>query len=226
MTGRSIFNLFAKSPFGPTQVHLKKVVECALQLRPLFDAVYTEDQDEFQRVVNHINQLEHEADGLKNEIRDNLPKSLFLAVDRRDLLDLIHIQDAIADSTQEVAGLLTLKSMRLPEVLKPKVQHLIDEILVTCDVAGAIGSEMDELTEASFGGPEAERVLKMIKQLDDVETKSDIIGVHLARQLFALEGQMSPVDIMLWYQIFYTIGQVGNNAERMGNRLRLLIARA
>ena len=65
----------------------------------------------------------------------------------------------------------------------------------------------------------------MINQLDDVETKSDVMGRDLARKLFAMEDRMNPVDVMLWYQIFYTAGQVANYAERMGNRLRLLIAR-
>jgi predicted phosphate transport protein (TIGR00153 family) len=226
MPGRSILNLFAKSPFGPTQIHLMKVIECAHQLRPLFEAVCAEDGNALQKVTEQIDQLEHEADDLKNGIRNQLPRSLFLAVDRRDLLELIHVQDSIADSTQEVAGMLTLKPLRLPEALKPDVMTLIDEILITCDVAGAIGSELKDLAEASFGGPEAEKVLQMIDQLDNVETKSDVIGFRLARRLFAMEDRMKPVDVMLWYQIFYTTGQVGNYAERMGNRLRLLIAHA
>ena len=198
---RNIFSLFAKSPFGPTQVHLKKSLKCAQLLRPLFEAVFTEDWDEMQEVSNRIDQLEHEADQLKNEIRDHLPKSLFLPVDRRDLLELIHMQDSIADSTQEVAGLLSLKELHLPKELEPEAMQLIEEILVTCDMAKVIGSEMDELTQASFGGPEAETVLEMIDQLDDVETKSDVIGLRLARALFALEDQMKPVDVMLWYKI-------------------------
>ncbi|MCH8293458.1 TIGR00153 family protein [Candidatus Poribacteria bacterium] len=223
---RSIFELFSKSPFGPTRQLMEKSIECAQQLRPLFDAVFADDEEEIQRVTDLINQLEHEADGIKNDIRNQLPKSLRMPVDRRDLLELIHMQDSIADSTQEAAGMLSLKKLRLPEVLKPDVINLVDEILVTCDVAGAITAEMENLAEASFSGPEAEKVLDMINQLDDVETKSDVVGVRLARQLFALEDEMKPVDVMLWYQIFYTVGQVANYAERMGNRLRLLIAQA
>jgi predicted phosphate transport protein (TIGR00153 family) len=226
MRGRSIFNLFAKSPFGPTQAHMKKSVACARQLRPLFEAVCAEDDDEIQRVTDLIDQLEDETDQIKNEIRNSLPKSLFLPVDRRDLLELIHMQDSIADSVQEVAGMLSLKKLRLPEDLKPAVMNLVDDILSTCDMAAAISAEMDELAEASFGGLEADKVLEMIEQLDDTETKSDMIGRRLVRQLFAVEDQMKPVDVMLWYQIFLTAGQVANYAERMGNRLRLLIARA
>ena len=226
MRGRTIFSIFGPSPFGPIQIHMKKVIECAHHLRPLFDAVYACDIDGLQQATDRINQLEHEADQLKNDIRNYLPRSLFLSVDRQDLLNLIHTQDAIADSAQEVAGMLALKRLQFPEDLYPDVKHLLDEVMVTCDLAGAIASEVDELVEASFEGPEAERVLEMITQLDDVETKSDVVGVHLARRLFTLEDQLSPVDLMLWYQIFYTVGQVANNAERMGNRLRLLIARA
>jgi len=226
MRARSIANLFSKSPFGPTQAHLKKAIECAQQLRPLFEAALAYDTERLAAVTERINDLEHETDLLKNEIRDTLPRSLFLPVDRRDLLELIHMQDSIADSAQEVAGLLSLKELRLPEDLKPTVMELIEEILVTCDMALAIGSEMDELSETSFGGPEAERVLSMINQLDDVETKSDVIGVQLSKALFAREDEMKPVDMMLWYKVFYTAGQVANYAERMGNRLRLLIAQA
>jgi uncharacterized protein len=226
MRSRSIANLFSKSPFGPTQAHLKKAIECAQELRPLFEAALASDTERLDAVTERINELEHETDLIKNEIRDTLPRSLFLPVDRRDLLDLIHMQDSIADSAQEVAGLLSLKALWLPDDLKPVVMQLIEEILVTCDMALAIGSEMDELSETSFGGPEAERVLSMINQLDDVETKSDVLGVQLSKALFAREDEMKPVDVMLWYKIFYTAGQVANYAERMGNRLRLLIAHA
>ena len=226
MRSRSIANLFSKSPFGPTQAHLKKAIECAQELRPQFQAALAPDTERLDAVTERINELEHETDLLKNEIRDTLPRSLFLPVDRRDLLDLIHMQDSIADSAQEVAGLLSLKVLWLPDDLKPMVMQLIEEILVTCDMALAIGSEMDELSETSFGGPEAERVLSMINQLDDVETKSDVIGVQLSKALFAREEEMKAVDVMLWYKIFYTAGQVANYAERMGNRLRLLIAHA
>ena len=224
MIKRTILDLFAKSPFGSIQMHMKKVIECAQQLGPLFEAVFTEDGDKTQQVTNVINLLEHEADQIKNDIRNHMPKSVLLSVDRRDLLDLVHVQDAIADSVQETAGLLTLKKLSFPQELQSDAVDLIDEVLITCDLAATINNEIDGLAESTFSGPEAEKVLVMIDQLDDVETKSDVIGVSLARKIFAREEQMTPVDTMLWYQIFYTVGQVANNAERMGNRLRLLIA--
>ena len=224
ITKRSVFDLFTKSPFGAIQSHMKKAIECAQQLEPLFYAAFAGNKDEIQRITNLINQLENEADQIKNEIRNHLPKSILLSVDRRDLLDLIHTQDSIADSVQETAGLLTLKKLSFPTKLQPEALDLIREILVTCDLAATISNEMDELAESTFGGPEAKKVLVMIDQLDDVETKSDVIGITLARRIFAMEDQMTPVDVMLWYRIFYMAGQVANNAERMGNRVRLLIA--
>ena len=222
---RSIFDLFAKSPFGPTQAHMEKAIECSQQLRPLFEAVYAEDDDDVCRIAHIIDQLEAETDEIKNEIRNNLPKALRLPVDRRDLLELIHMQDSIADSTEETAEMLTLKKLRLPDGLIPDVTNFIDEILATCDMAGAIGAEMDELAAASFGGPEAEMVLEMICQLDDnFETKCHVAHRDLARKLFAMEEKMRPVDLGLWHQIFSKVEDVANYAQRMGNRLRLLIA--
>jgi uncharacterized protein len=222
---RSITDLFARSPFGPTQAHLKKAIDCAEQLRPLFDAALAEDQAALRQITDTIGELEAEADVLKNDIRNHLPKSLFLPVDRRDLLELIHMQDSIADSAQEVAGVLSLKHLSLPAELHPPVREFVEEILITCGMARAVGEEMDELSETSFAGPEAERVLLMIDQLNDAETKSDAFGTWVCRQLFALEAQMSSVDVMLWRQVFCAAGQVANYAERMANRTRLLIAK-
>jgi len=205
---------------------MKKAIECAEQLRPLFDAALAEDQDALSQITDRIDELENEADELKNDIRNHLPRSLFLPVDRRDLLELIHMQDSIADSAQEVAGLLSLKNMPLPDPLKSTVREFVEEILITCDMARAVGEEMDELTETSFGGPEADRVLDMINQLNSAETKSDVFGRRVSRQLFTFEADMNPVDVMLWYRVFCTALQVANYAERMGNRMRLLIAKA
>ena len=225
MRTRSIARLFAKSPFGPTQLHMKKAIECAEQLRPLFDAVLREDAAACERVTRRIDELEDEADALKNEIRDHLPRSLFLPVDRRDLLELIHMQDSIADSAQEVASLLSLKRMSLPESLHPALLEFVEDVLVTCGMARAIGEEMDELAETSFGGPEAERVLDMINQLNNSETRSDVLVMAVSRQLFALDAEMNAVELILWRQVFCAVAEVANYAERMGGRMRLLIAK-
>lgn len=223
---RTILRLFGRSPFGPTQGHMERVMACVRELAPLCEAACAGDTDRLAAVIQGIDQLEAEADAAKNEIRNHLPKAVFLPVDRGDLLEIVHLQDSMADSLQEAAGMLILKPLAVPASLAEDVRRFTADVLSAAERYAAIMAHLDELLESTFGGPEADRVLEMIDELDAAETKSDVLGRDIVQRLFALEGEIGCLDIMLWYRILERIGEIANYAERAGNRLRLLIARA
>ncbi len=202
-----------------------KVSECAERLQPLFKAVLGGNRHESEKLTAEILQLESDADAIKNEIRNHLPKRLFLPVDRRDLLEILHLQDSLADECQDIAVLLSLRGeLKLHEDLHAPLHCLIKEVTGVCSRAATIIQELDELVETSFGGPEAEKVLHMVEELNVEETVTDEIGVEIAKKLFALEEHMSSTEVMLWFRIFRQVGTLANHAEAMGNRVRLLIA--
>ena len=98
--------LFGRSPFRPIQEHMEVVHECVETVLPLFEALRDRDRAALLRHKQQICELENRSDELKNDIRSHLPKSLFMPVDRRDLLDLLNAQDSIADACQDIAELL------------------------------------------------------------------------------------------------------------------------
>ena len=65
-----------------------------------------------------IFEKEAEADRIKNDLRGALPKSLFMPVDRRDLLEVLQMQDSIADTAQDIAGLLIERRMEIPDFMQ------------------------------------------------------------------------------------------------------------
>ena len=146
----SILDLFAKSPFKPMQEHMHVVVECARQVLPLFEALCRGDQDGVAHVQRHIDELEEEADRLKNNLRAHLPKRLLLPVDRRDLLEILDLQDSIADTAQDIAGLLVERKMPVPESMQPQLLELVRAVERTCVQAGEIIESLDELVEIGF----------------------------------------------------------------------------
>ena len=85
--------------------------------------------------------------------------------------------------------------------------------------------QLDELLETSFGGKEAEKVLAMLDDLKADETIADGTGMTIARKLFALEKELSAIDVMFWYRIFRQLGELVDLAEGIGNRVRLLLAK-
>ena len=87
--------MFARSPFKPMQEHIAKAQECAIELVPFFEAVMADDWDKAKIIQQKIAVLEGDADAMKKEIRQNLPKSIFLPVPRTDLLEVLRMQDRV-----------------------------------------------------------------------------------------------------------------------------------
>ena len=220
-----IAGLFGRSPFGPTQQHMKVVAECVTEVIPLFEALFAGDKERMAAHEERISDLEHQADEIKNEIRAHLPKSLFMPIDRRDLLDLLNAQDSIADSAQDVAGLVCLKRLEVPEAFRDLLMDFVKcNVEATLQCKKVIGL-LDELLEMGFRGREVDQVEVMVRELSVIESKTDDQGRALTRLLFEREEGMSPGTFFLWNELFQRLGDIADYAEDVGDRLRLLTAR-
>jgi len=217
--------LFGHSPFKPLQEHMALVTACVAEVPALFEALIAQDQDGVERAKDLIFAKEHEADAIKNDLRAHLPKSMFLPVDRRDLLELLGMQDSIADTAQDIAGLLVERNMQVPPGMADDLRKLVARCVEAVNQAGLVIAELDELVETGFRGREAEAVTAMIEQLNLIEDDTDRLGMALARALFAREDSLKPVSVIFWYQLIEGIGDLADFAEKVGDRLRLLIAR-
>jgi predicted phosphate transport protein (TIGR00153 family) len=218
-------NLFGKSPFKALQVHMRVVLECAREIPPLFESLAAGDQGGVVAAKDKIFEKEAEADRIKNDLRGALPKSLFMPVDRRDLLEVLQMQDSIADTAQDIAGLLIERRMEIPDFMQQPMLALARRSVDACEQSAKIIEELDELLAMGFRGREADRVEKMVEELNLIEDDTDDLGIELARHLFEHEDEIKPVSVMMWYQLIEWVGDLADYAEKVGDRLRLLIAR-
>ncbi|MAE93856.1 MAG: TIGR00153 family protein [Deltaproteobacteria bacterium] len=218
-----IDKLVGRSPIGPMQEHMKVAVACARQVVPLIDAMAAGDMEAIRKLRAEIDRLEHEADDIKNEIRSKLPRRLMMAMERRDLLEILDCQDSIADVTQDIAELVDQRGMVLPPALADPVQALVARVVAACEQGQRIVDELDELVETGFGEREVERVNQMIAQLGAIETETDELLDRAARTLFGMESELGVSTVYL-HQLLLWIADLADYAERVGNRLRLLIA--
>ena len=203
---------------------MRVALSCAEELPFLFDALLKGDQEEVLNREKNIFKLEQDADDIHKEVRQHLPRTILLPVNRRDLLDLLEMQDKIADVTQDVAGLLVERQMSVPDGIKDYIMPFVEECIKVCRYAATIMEELDELLETGFSGPEADTVSAMIDTLNEMEDVSDERGMEIARALFKYEDQMNPVSVIFWHRLIEWIGDTADYAEAVGNRLRLMIA--
>ncbi len=222
---RSIFSMFAKSPFKPLASHIDKVRDCVDQIKPLFAAQLAEDYDQVQSISEKIVQMEYEADKIKNGIRDHLPQSMFLAVDKRDFAHLLSAQDDIADAIEDLTVILRIRHLSNPDVLKKPLNDLVDHIVMSAHSACDLIHELENLLEASFGGVEAEKVEKAGLQLATYEWEADKKQFILAQKLFSLGDGISAADLLLWNEVNKKLGAVADKSELIGKTLRIFLAK-
>ncbi|MBF0588065.1 MAG: TIGR00153 family protein [Magnetococcales bacterium] len=218
-------SLFGKSPFKSIQEHMRVVLECAKMTSPLMQALTDSDDVLIDKYRQAITDLELEADNIKHALRARLPKSLLMPVDRRDLLEILDLQDNIADTTQDIAELMVDRSMSIPEVMKKPILNLVERSIDTCAQAAKTIEALDELVQVGFSGREADRVMELVAELNKIETETDRLEVAAVRTLFAHEGELKPVSVVFWYRLIEWIAALSDYAEKIGNRLRLLVAR-
>ncbi len=225
MVRTTISSLFGSSPVRPLQQHMQSVQECIVELIPFFEAALNGDWAEAKKQQTKIAKLENQADKLKRDLRLHLPKSLFMPVSRRDLLEVLRMQDNIANKAKDIAGLIIGRKMTFPDAINSQMLDFVKRCIDASKQAQTAINELDELVETGFGGGEVQLVQGMIKKLDEIESDTDKIQVVIREKLFKVEKELPPIDVMFMYKVLDWIGDLGDLSQRVGSRLELMLAR-
>ena len=217
--------LFGRSPIRPIQQHMAKAQSCITLLGDFLEASYNNDWLKAEEIQLAIHNTENEADALKREIRTHLPRSLWLPVSRNDLLEMLQIQDRLANQARDIAGIMLGRKIEIPEELIECVRDYYQKNLNTSMQALKAINELDELLETGFRGAEATLVEGLVVELDELEHQSDVSHVKLRGMLFQIEDSLPPVDVMFLYKIIDRLGELADVSQKVGSRLLLLIAK-
>ena len=197
-----------------------------VDLLPRFvDAVVREDWTAARDWREQIVSGEHDADRLKKSLRKQLPTHLFMAVDRRDLLDMLQMQDKVANKAKDISGLMLGRRMRIPPPLVDLFGRYVTRTVAAAHQALKAIQELDALLDTGFRGRETAFVEALLRELDEIEHETDTLQIELREQLMSLERDWPPVDVIFLYQIIDWIGDLADRAQRVGSRLQVLVAR-
>ena len=217
-------NIFGSSPVQPLERHVNVAFRCAKQLHGFFAAAIDGDWDKAVKYRDEIERLEHKADDIKKKIRLSLPKSLFMPVPREDLLELLLVQDKIANRTKDVSGLVIGRKLQIPSEIAEQFLDFVDRNIDAAKQARKSVRELDELFTVGFRGAEVALVTGLIEELDRIETDTDDKQAALRAELFKIEKTLDPIDAIFMYQVIERTGEIADMAERVGRRLELLLS--
>jgi len=147
-----------------------------------------------------------------------------MPVPREDLLELLLVQDKIANRTKDVSGIVVGRKMQIPGELSKQFLRFVDRNIDAAKQARKSVRELDELFTAGFRGAEVELVEGLIEELDQIETDTDEKQAALRSSLFEIEKNLDPIDAMFMYRVIELTGEIADMAERVGRRLELLLS--
>lgn len=222
--GNTFANIFGSSPVQPLEKHIDIAYQCAKQLATFFRAAIDGDWAAAEDSREEINNLEHRADAIKNEIRLHLPTSLFMPVSRQDLLELLLVQDKIANRSKDVSGLVIGRHLQIPGEIADEFMVFVERNIAAAKQARKSVRELDELFTTGFRGAEVTLVSSLIEELDRIETETDALQSELRASLFEVESKLQPVDVVFLYRVIDLTGEIADMAERVGRRLELLLS--
>lgn len=225
MKGAYLSGIFAYSPIGPLQKHMSEVLECVKELQPFIEAAIAGDHEKRDGHHQRIVELEHQADHLNKKLRRHLPTSVFMPIDRRDMLEILAMQEKLADAVRDVAGIIAGRNMQIPEVMAAAYLELVKTCIAACEKAHEAIRELDELIVTGFDNSERKRISSILTEVDGIEGDSDRQAAALADVLMSLENDYPAVHVMFLYRVLDRTSTIADRAERIGGRLQLILAR-
>lgn len=220
---QTLVRLFGRSPFAPLRTHMAKVASCVHEIIPLFEALKKKDYALVESIANKISKLEHDADVTKNDIRNHLPSGIFMPIARGSLLEILSLQDNLADRAEDCAILLTFRQLEIEPVFANEFEEFLKKNVDAFNGIYMIIQEMEDLLESSFGGSEAEKVKKMVEKVAFIEHEADLIQRKLLKILFGKCDTMSPPLFYLWMQVIQEIASLSDDSEKLANRVRMTL---
>jgi len=222
--------LDSTTPFDLLLKHLSKAMECVDLTKPLLLAATTGNAEEVLHLADQVFKLEHEADGIKNQIRDHLPKSMLMSVSRSDLLAYLREQDGLADKVEDLAAMLCMRNIRLPEEwanggFRDDLLKLADYAVTTARQASAMVKRFEELRRKGFSGDITEKLREEAGAVGHMEWKVDKLQYKLVQSVLGLDNPGWPfASSYLLLEVIRALGKLADHAEGMGDYIRLMIA--
>ncbi len=220
-----IIETLRKSPFEALIDHAGIVKQSAEMLKEAFEDYINGNFDEFEKKRKKIEELELKADYIKSNIRNHLPKSIKMVVDRGIFLSLLSELDKVEDLIQDVTEWISIREKPVPEYLKDDFRKLFLKALEAIDVCEKAVGALNLVIESSFAEQERAKAKEIIHKLHKIEHESDLLERGITRKIFSLENEISPAALFHLSKLVFLLGDIANHAENAGDRIRALLAK-
>lgn len=208
--------------FELLEKHAQLVTECIERLSLSLEAYYNKDFKNLSEIANHIFEIEKEADKIKRNIREHLPKGVILPVERFELFMYLKEQDAIADVAEEILNWLSFKQIPINADLHNQIEELLTKSIETLkhfkDMIKLSGIFLVYKDEESKS-----RAVELIREIRYAQYLAEEFSNKVKKELF--EKLTDPLHLFYYLKLVDLIIQISQHAENTADLMRIMISK-
>jgi hypothetical protein len=161
--------------------------------------------------LQRIRDEEHTADGLAHQALDRLDRTFITPFDREDIHTLINGLDDIIDDVDALAKRFPLFHIeRMDPAFERQTEVLVQATVVLSDAVHRLrkSRKLSELSEALI-------------QIHHKESEGD--DNHHAAMSHLFSGEVAPLDVLKWKELFDLVEEAIDGCEDVGNTLERIV---
>lgn len=215
-------SLFYRSPFKELQKHADKVKECARLFREAAVCHIGQECKEFDLLTERVARLESEADDIKRNIRNHLPKGILMPVDKFEFFDYLREQDKVLDEVEDALFWLSFRPRGIPDEVSTDIHHLVEAVIPPIE---RLSDLVALATEYFRSKSEAQRTKMkgLIRDIRQYERETDLLERELNFKIFGIIKD--PLVVFHLVRLVEIIADIADHAQNASDRMRVMIAR-
>jgi len=148
------------------------------------------DTAQLQAMLNHMHEIEHNADTKKHDMDAKLAKAFVTPIEREDLAQLSYDLDEVTDKIEEVLQKLYMYNI---QAIRPNAILFAKKAVETCSFLCEIMAEFENFKKSK-------KLKGLIRDLNDIEEDCDILYLTFMRELMVSSADV--MEKMAWHEIY------------------------
>jgi len=215
--------IFMDSPMDALEKHSKKVIEAVGCLEEMLDVYLEGDFEKTKLLCKKIDDLEYEADKMKQQFQAVLPNSVVIKLDTNDLMSFLKSQDNIANLAQNAAHWMTVRDSKLPEEINDKLRELMQMTLKCIHGYEKVMETMENLEATSYSKKEIQKTIDMIPEIEKNEYEVDIYEIDVLNTIFDYENEIGGPCVYHTSRLVDNIGDIADKTAGTSDILRKIL---
>jgi predicted phosphate transport protein (TIGR00153 family) len=215
-------SLFCRSPFEGLQKHADKVKECAHLFKEAAVCHIGQECKEFDLLTEQVARLESEADDIKRNIRNHLPKGILMPVDKFEFFDYLREQDKVLDEVEHALFWLSFRPRGIPDQVANDIHHLVEAVIPPIERLSDLVALAAEYFRRNSQA-QRNKMKSLIRDIRQYERETDLLERELKFKIFSIIKD--PLVVFHLIRLVEIIAEIADHAQNASDRMRAMIAK-